>query len=100
MNHQNIVFAAPVWVYQGKGAWFFVTLPKEESDRIKFFTSHHRRGWGSVRVEATIGKTMWQTSIFPDSKAGTYILPLKADIRKKEGIEEGDNVDVMLVICV
>ncbi len=85
-------FKAELWLYQGKGAWFFITLPKEESAQIKLFTSHARRGWGAVRVSASIGKTTWQTSIFPYSKTTTYILPVKAEVRKKEKITSGDVV--------
>jgi len=78
----SFTFTSELWMYQGKGAWFFVTLPTSESEKIKFF-NQGRRGWGSVRAMVTIGKTKWQTSIFPDSKAGAYLLPIKADIRKK-----------------
>jgi hypothetical protein len=75
-----------VWIYQGKGAWFFLTIPKEESKKIKFFTNNGgiRRGWGSIRGEARIGKTIWKTSIFPNSKEGVFLLPIKKEIRQKE----------------
>ena len=94
----NFTFTSNLWMYQGKGAWFFITLPKEESEQIKFVNSHYRRGWGSVRVKAKIGKTEWSTSIFPDSKAGAYLLPVKADVRKKEKITNGDKVKVTLEV--
>lgn len=86
-------------MYQGKGAWFFITLPKDDSARIKFFAGP-RRGWGSVRVEAQIGKTKWKTSIFPDKKADAYFLPVKADVRATEKLEAGRNVGVRLRIEV
>jgi hypothetical protein len=54
------------------------------------------RGWGSVPVVATIGGTTWKTSIFPDKKAGSFVLPLKAEVRKAEGIEEGQAVELRL----
>jgi len=37
-----------------------------------------------------IGKTSWMTSIFPDKKSTSYLLPIKAEIRKKEQIKEND----------
>lgn len=89
-------FQSQLWLYQGKGAWFFITLPPEESLRIKLVTVSQRKGWGAVRVSATIGKTTWQTSIFPYAKAAAYILPVKADIRKKEKITAGDIVIVKI----
>jgi hypothetical protein len=88
----DFTFTAELWMYTGKAAWFFITLPQEESAQIKFFTSPQRRGWGSVRVSAAIGNTTWKTSIFPDSKAGAYLLPVKAEVRKKEKIEAGSSV--------
>jgi hypothetical protein len=96
MSDLNLAFTAKLWMYQGQGAWFFVTLPKKESGVIKHLSASKRRGWGSVPVRATIGKTSWKTSIFPDSKAGAYLLPIKADIRKKENLGEGSKVTVEL----
>ena len=55
-----------------------------------------RGGFGSVRVEATIGDVTWTTSLFPDSRSGGYILPLKADVRRRAGIAGGDEVTVIL----
>jgi len=86
-----------LWLYKGKGAWYFLTIPKEESGQIKFFANDGlKRGWGSIKVTATIGKTIWGTSIFPQSKSDTYILPVKAEIRKKEGLQENDLIDFEL----
>lgn len=51
------------------------------------------RGWGSHRVTVTVGKTSWDTSIFPDKKSGSYVLPLKADVRKKENIKKGHTIN-------
>lgn len=88
-------------MWQGKGAWHFITLPQDKSEEIKFFSENRqgkRRGWGAVRVQATIGNTAWETSIFPHVKADAYILPIKMDVRKKEKIAAEDNVKVTLKI--
>lgn len=89
-----ITFTAPLWLWNGKGAWHFVTLPVDDSQIIRMAVP--RRGWGSVRVKARIGDTSWATSIFPDSKSGAYLLPVKADVRKAEGIAPGDAIEVTL----
>lgn len=83
---------AKVWLYPGAAVWHFITLLKKESEEIKKRFGAKRRGWGSLPVAVTIGKTSWRTSIFPDKKAGAYLLPLKAAVRRKEGIESGDTV--------
>ena len=55
---------------------------------------------GAVRVQATIGETTWQTSIFPHSHSKAYILPVKAKVWKKEKILMDNVVEVRLKIDV
>ena len=97
-------FSAPCWRWQSIAtAWYFITLPEEQSEEIKFFSENvhgKRRGWGAVRVQATIGETTWQTSIFPYSQSKAYILPVKAEVRKKEKILVDNMVEVQLKIDV
>ncbi|HRE21803.1 MAG TPA: DUF1905 domain-containing protein [Rhabdaerophilum sp.] len=92
----QIAFAAPLWLWSGKGAWHFITLPQDDSAIIRMAVP--RRGWGSVRVRARIGETEWVTSIFPDAKAGAYLLPVKASVRGAEGLSSGDSVTVELAL--
>jgi hypothetical protein len=89
---------AAVWLYPGAAAWHFVTIPAAQSARIKKTFGAKRRAWGSLPVTVTIGKTRWKTSIFPDKKAGAYLLPLKTEVRKKENVSKGDTVTFMLEI--
>jgi len=65
------------------GFWYFVTVDKKESKEIKEKYGKVRRGFGSVPVGVTVGKTSWKTSVFPN-KSGTYDLPIKALVRRKE----------------
>ncbi len=90
---------AKIWLYPGENAsWHFLTVPKKESSAITIDYGSLKRGWGSLPVLATIGKTSWNTSIFPDSKSGTYLLPVKALVRRKEGVENGDSVTFSIAI--
>jgi hypothetical protein len=103
LEELDFTFTAPLWLYQGKGAWYFITVPTEQSEQIKFFTSpditgRRRRGWGAVKVTASIGEQTWSTSIFPSKERATYILPVKAEIRKKTGVAVGDEVEINLEI--
>lgn len=79
-------------------AWHFIGVPKKQSEEIKKRFGTRARGWGSLPVQVTLGKTIWKTSIFPDKRSGTYILPLKADVRKKEGVSYDDSVSFVLEI--
>jgi len=98
LNDHTIKFEAALWRYDGKAAWFFITIPKEASAWIRFVSTENRSAWGSVPVRVTIGGSDWQTSVFPDSKIGGYLLPVKAAIRKREGLEEGMQALVTLTL--
>lgn len=82
-----------VWIYPGDFAnWHFVTLTKKVGQEIKETHGKSARGFGSLPVGVTIGQTTWKTSIFPDKRVGSYLLPLKSQVRKKEDIEAGETV--------
>jgi hypothetical protein len=84
---------AKVWLYPSDTAsWHFVTLPKELGAQIKELFGKNAKGFGSLPVEVKIRKTIWQTSIFADKYSGSYILPLKAKVRKAEEVEVGDTI--------
>lgn len=87
-----------VWLYPGMSGWHFVTVPKKPSREITWRFGAMERGWGSLPVLVTVGRTSWKTSIFPDKKAGAYLLPLKADVRRKESIAAGDTITVLVEI--
>lgn len=91
----NVSFTAPLWAWSGNAAWYFVTVPGEVSDDIRD-RPRMPRGFGAVKVRVTVGDSTWDTSVFPDSKAGAYILPVKKAVRAAESIGEGDPVDVRL----
>lgn len=91
-------FKAKVWIYSGPTPWHFVTLPKKLAAEIKAFHGGLAKSFGTIRVGAKIGRTTWKTSVFSDTKSGSYVLPLKADVRKKEKLTAGKTVVVMLEI--
>jgi len=91
-------FTADLWRYAGEAAWYFVTLPHDVADDIDEITADTRRGFGSVRVEVTVGATTWSTSIFPDSKSESFVLPVKKAVRMAEGLDEGSPVAVRLLL--
>ena len=73
-------------------------MPKDLSEEIKEISEGLTNGFGSLKVEATIGKTVWRTSIFPDSRSGQFDLPLKAAVRKANALEVGSIAKVQLEI--
>ncbi len=89
---------AEVILYPGMAGWHMIYLPKKEAGVIKKSFGALHRGWGSLPVLATLGKTRWRTSIFFDKRNDTYILPLKTEVRKKEGVFARDQVQFTLEI--
>ena len=92
-------FTAPLWEWPAKAAWFFVTLPVDVAGEIRLITSDEmmpKRGFGSARVEVRVGGSVWATSVFPDKQSGSYVLPIKAAVRKAEGLDKHDDVTVLL----
>lgn len=90
------LFDAELWLWDARqsDSWTFLNLPEEASAEIREVAGALPRGFGSVRVTVTLGATVWKTSIFPDAKAGVYVLPFKKAVRKAESVEAGDTVTV------
>jgi len=100
MTNNQYKVKAKIWQYSGKAAWYFISIPKEISDDIKDLFGDRARGWGSLPVEITLGSSVWKTSLFPVRKEASYLLPLKVEIRKKENIQVGDSLNLLLEIKV
>lgn len=98
MIQKKYEMRAKVWIYPGMAGWHFLTLPAKDSHMIKEVFGSLSRGWGSLPVIVTLGKTTWKTSIFPDKKAGAYLLPLKSEVRKKENVSKDDVVKFVVEI--
>lgn len=93
-----ISVTAPLWLWNGEaGSWHFITVPEAEAAEIRLLSLARRGGFGSVRVEAAIGDVRWRTSVFPQ-KSGGYLLPVKADVRRRANIAAGDDVTVTLEV--
>ena len=92
-----ITVTAPIWLWSGgQGSWHFLTIPEDEAVEIRAHSfGGARRGFGSVRVEASINGVVWRTSVFPQ-KSGGYILPIKSDVRRRAGLCADDIVTVAL----
>jgi Domain of unknown function (DUF1905) len=97
----------PLWIWmtdKALASWHFLTLDGEVAEAIHALALMRRleggakRGWGSIKVRATVGDTSWDTSIFPAKEMGGWLLPVKAAVRKAEGLVAGDLVTVEIEI--
>lgn len=99
-NKSQFHMKAKVWLYPGGGGWHFVTLPTKEGGAIKELFGGLSGGFGSLPVAITMKQTHWKTSVFPDKKSGSYVLPLKKDVRARENIELGDEIAFYVEVMV
>lgn len=91
-------FAAHLWQYIGPSGWYFVSLPQKLSREIKDNFHWQEEGWGRMKATAQIGKSKWDTAIWYDRKQNTYLLPIKANIRKSEKLSLDQELMVTLWI--
>jgi len=89
-----------VWIYPGEVAWHFVSVDRDASGQMRKDYKDLHRGFSSLPVTVTVGQTSWQTSVFYESKSARYILPLKAQVRKKENILAKDKIEYTLSLRI
>lgn len=90
-------FRAKLWIWPGEAAWHFVTIAPLLAKKIKGLNEGPRRGFGAVKIKATIGNTSWTTSIFP-TKEKTFLLPIKQSVRKAENLSEYKSVQIRITL--
>jgi Domain of unknown function (DUF1905) len=102
---------ATLWLWntdKAPASWHFLTIVGEVAEGIRVAalmdrlerTGHTKaRGWGSIKVIATIGETVWQTALFPAKDVGGWMLPVKAEVRRAEGLVVGDILEVTLKLA-
>jgi Domain of unknown function (DUF1905) len=96
-----------LWIWttdKAPASWHFLTIDGEVAQAIhalelmRRLEGGRKRGWGSMKVRATVVDTSWETSIFPAKEMGGWLLPVKAAVRKAEGLVTGDLVTVVVEI--
>lgn len=90
---KKLSFTSKVVLYPGAGGWHFAYVDDKQSKKLREIPRKKTRGFGSVKVRAKIGTSIWDTSLFP-SKEGPYLLAIKKSVRFEESIEAGDTVKV------
>ena len=93
----DLEFSGAVFQWRGPSPYYYVAVPDDESDDIRDIATAVTYGWGVIPVEVTVGSTVWTTSLFP--KDGRYLVPLKDKVRRAEGIDDGDVIDLRVVIA-
>ena len=99
MDGHDFESGGELWQYEGAGGWHFVTIPDELVEEVRELSEGSRKPFGSSPVEATIGSSIWTTSIFADRKRDSFLLPVKAGVRDAENLLAGDQVQVKLTLA-
>jgi hypothetical protein len=101
---ERITHTGELWRWNGNsgGSWHFLTIDGPAGEALSGTALMRRMertigGFGSLKVTATIGDSTFNTSLFPSKELG-WLLPVKASVRKAEGIGAGDSVAVVLEI--
>lgn len=104
MSEEPVYHTGTIWVWRAdmKGSWHFLSINGEAGEALSATALMRKlefgqRGFGSFKVEVTIGGSVWRTSVFPDKTRG-WLLPLKAAVRKAERLGEGDLVTAALLV--
>jgi hypothetical protein len=80
----QLQFKAVVIEWRGPAPFFYARIPAEIGVEI------------GIPVEVVIDGVAFETSLFP--KDDTYLLPLKAAVRKRLGVTVDDEVEVGMTI--
>jgi hypothetical protein len=91
-----IEFKGKIFHWRGPAPYLFVAMPEEQSRDLKAISAAVTYGWGVIPVHVRIGKTEWQTSLFP--KDGRYLVPIRLSVQKSENLAKGDNVVIQLEV--
>jgi hypothetical protein len=87
-------FAGEIVYWRGPAPFHFVMMPARESKQLHEASSELTYGWGCIPCTGRIGDTDFTTALFP--KDGRYAVPVKVAVRRAEGLELGDMVEVRL----
>jgi hypothetical protein len=92
----EIEFEALVIEWRGPAPFFYARLPAEAAAEITRIRKLVTYGWGVIPAEVVINGVRFTTSLFP--KDETYLLPLKASVRKEIGVTVDDVVAVWMQV--
>lgn len=91
---EEVVFEAAIIEWRGPAPFLFARVPDEHVGAIRYAAMTESYGWGVVPVVATVGKTVFATSLFP--RDGAYLLPIKVAVQRSEAVGLGNRVRVMM----
>lgn len=87
-------FTAELWEWRGPAPFYFLSVPDAQAEEIREAAKLVTYGWGMIPVVATIQGREFKTSMF--SKNGTYVLPIKNEVRLPLKLAVDDLLEVAI----
>jgi hypothetical protein len=87
-------FTGLVVEWRGPAPYHFVEVPPAECAELGEVAPEVSYGWGMVPVRVSLGASEWETALWRHD--GGYVVPLKDWVREAEGLELGQDVEVVL----
>jgi hypothetical protein len=94
----ELEFTGTVIEWRGPAPYYFVSMPEKEAGVVDDHKQLLTYGWGAIPATVTLGSTAFTTSLFP--KDGSYLVPLKDKVRAAEGVQEGDDVHLLVTLDI
>jgi hypothetical protein len=96
VTSMEMEFAGELYYWRGPSPYHFIIVPEDVCVGLRAVSGVVSYGWGMIPVTVRIGKSAFETSLFP--KDGGYVVPIKDAVRNGEGLADGDSVTVKLAI--
>ena len=96
LDDLDIEFDGEVYYWRGPAPFHFIAVPEGPSEAIRAVSAEVTYGWGMIPVSARIGRTRWDTALFP--KDGRYVVPIKDIVRAAEQLTDGDVATIQLIV--
>lgn len=104
---ESLTATLPLKRWQGdRGTYHLVTFTGDEAEALSAHALMerlelgHRRGFGSVKLTARIGKTEWRTSVFPQKRQDNeeWVLLVSKKVMRAENLSAHQSIEVQLIL--
>jgi hypothetical protein len=89
---------AEVWRSEGPSDRYFVTLPDEVAADVRERFGGSSQAVGSLPVSVALGQSIWSTSLYAGTETGSYVIPIKDDVRRRERVREAQAVTLKFAV--
>jgi hypothetical protein len=79
--------------FPGKGGWYYVSVPKKYTERLK----EKRPAWGMYPIRVRVGNTSWATKLMT-KKGGDFFVAFNKKVRDKEKIIKSKRIKVSVTL--